>query len=586
MTAHVCHLVLLSTGLILAVAACRRQSPEDRAAGMPAGSAVVAARSSGMRIVQVLVPDSAGLRHFLETVDTVRGATVDVHWSSNTVRLDRVETLRSLRRVSRDGVTFTFDPAEPKIRGLHPGQVLLVWGVALRKVTGVEARSSAIIVRTDPVSLPEAIQNGSLAWKTQTSFAQGLITPAAPETDSGTRRVGLGGEPRLYHLAAYPLRPSGWGPAGQGENAGWNQTHEAGGEAPEAELPHHAEGEVGGYEFEIGYGWDGARLQFALEARKGDSPAFDKPEEAQGERTRAHGTRAMGGGGQEKPEVKPLTEEEKRQAKEREEEEANTKPGVGEIEHPGSALTPKGLFGLASEVFDLRIRVRGHLDDFATEGRLVIANASLGNFRVAISDIHGEADLDWIARLGASGTFSENVKVEVPWNFDVPLIIAGIPFVVEIGVNFLAAPALTSRYASAAGSYHIALQGGVTIEATPSAMNTEGGLTGTPETTHRQVTSLGVSGILVAAQMPRIGFGLGLFNTSAVAYVDHVLATSIVSAGGTSLVPCRRFQMNSAVGAGLGVQLLGIPIPGLGKKRILAQHDWVTTEPEGANCKV
>jgi hypothetical protein len=44
--------------------------------------------------------------------------------------------------------------------------------------------------------------------------------------------------------------------------------------------------------------------------------------------------------------------------------------------------------------------------------------------------------------------------------------------------------------------------------------------------------------------------------------------------------------MNSAVGAGLGVQLLGIPIPGLGKKRILAQHDWVTTEPEGANCKV
>jgi hypothetical protein len=117
-------------------------------------------------------------------------------------------------------------------------------------------------------------------------------------------------------------------------------------------------------------------------------------------------------------------------------------------------------------------------------------------------------------------------------------------------------------------------------------MNTGGGLTGTPESTHRQVTTLRVSGILVAAQMPRIGLELGLFNTSAVAYVGHVLATSIVSAGGTSLVPCRRYQMNSSFGAGLGVQLLGIQIPGLGKNKILSQHDWVTTEPEGANCQV
>jgi hypothetical protein len=42
-----------------------------------------------------------------------------------------------------------------------------------------------------------------------------------------------------------------------------------------------------------------------------------------------------------------------------------------------------------------------------------------------------------------------------------------------------------------------------------------------------------------------------------VAHVDHVLATSVVTAGGLSLIPCRRWQLNSSFGAGVGVQLLG-----------------------------
>ena len=87
--------------------------------------------------------------------------------------------------------------------------------------------------------------------------------------------------------------------------------------------------------------------------------------------------------------------------------------------------------------------------------------------------------------------------------------------------------------------------------------------------------------------MPRIGFGLGLLNTSAVAYVDHVLATSVVTAGGLSLIPCRRWQLNSSFGAGVGVQLLGIKIPGLGSKRTLGTPiDKVVTEPPGVNCQV
>ncbi len=570
-------LALLGASLLMAVTGCRRGAGSESAAG-------TAASGSRLGIAQVLVPDSAGLRRYLETVDTVRGATAELRWSPNTVRLDRVETLRSLRRVSRDGAAFTFDAAEPKIRGLAPGRVLLVWGIALRKVRALEPRGGVIVVRTDPVSLPEAIEEGRIEWKSRAGFARGLLSPGAPETDSVRRHAAARTPPGLVRFASYGLLATG--------GAGPPVQEEAPGETPEpedkgeGELPHHAEGEIGGYEFEVGYGWDRAKLQFQLEARKGEPQAFDEPEEAQGERTRAHGTRGAGGKGLE-PEERPLTAEEKKRAREHEELEQHTRQGIGEIEHPGGLLTPKGLFGLAAEAFDLRIRVRGHLDDFATEGRLAIHNAALGNFRLAISELRGEADLDWVARLGAPGTFSENIKVEVPWYFDIPLLIAGIPFVVEIGVNFLAAPALTSQYASAAGGYHIAFQGSATVTATPASADAEGDLSGTPEVSQRQITSLGVSGVLVAAQVPRVGFGLGLFNTSAVAYVDHVLATSIVTAGGTSLIPCRRYQINSSFGAGVAVQLLGIKIPGLSQKKLLKQpFDTVITEPPGANCKV
>lgn len=37
-------------------------------------------------IAPVLVADSAGIRHYLETVDTVKGPTFDVTWSPNAVR--------------------------------------------------------------------------------------------------------------------------------------------------------------------------------------------------------------------------------------------------------------------------------------------------------------------------------------------------------------------------------------------------------------------------------------------------------------------------------------------------------------------
>jgi hypothetical protein len=69
--------------------------------------------------------------------------------------------------------------------------------------------------------------------------------------------------------------------------------------------------------------------------------------------------------------------------------------------------------------------------------------------------------------------------------------------------------------------------------------------------------------------------------------VDHVIATSVVTEGMLGLVPCRRYQINDTFGAGVGVQILGIPVPGMGSKHTLGTpYEKVMTEPEGFNCKV
>ena len=233
-------------------------------------------------------------------------------------------------------------------------------------------------------------------------------------------------------------------------------------------------------------------------------------------------------------------------------------------------------------MFDLRVKVRGHLDGFDTSGDISTASSALGKFKAKVEKLNGSADLDWIARLGEKGVFSEKVKLEIPFNYDIPLIIGGLPFMVEIGANLLVTPGLTSHHASATGSYHIVFDGSAGITATGTDVKTESSLTGNVESGQRQVTSVGVSAVLVAAQVPRIGFGLGLLNTSAVAFVDHVIAASVVTEGMLGLAPCHRYQINSTFGAGVGVKILGIPVPGMNTKHTLGTpFQKVETEPPG-----
>jgi hypothetical protein len=143
--------------------------------------------------------------------------------------------------VSRDGATFTFAPGDPTISALTPGKILLVWGIALRKVTAVESQAAGTVVRTDVVSLPEALPEGHIAWSGHTALGQGIVTPAAAPGDTVSKRTSLGPVPGagLFRFASWQGEdhPED-GEAKQGED-------NEGDAAEEAELPHHSDGEYG-----------------------------------------------------------------------------------------------------------------------------------------------------------------------------------------------------------------------------------------------------------------------------------------------------------------------------------------------------
>jgi len=77
--------------LVLAAAAGCRARPKPEANGAPPGESQSASGAARLRtgLAPLLVADSAGIRSYLETVDTVRGATFDVIWNPNSVRLTR-----------------------------------------------------------------------------------------------------------------------------------------------------------------------------------------------------------------------------------------------------------------------------------------------------------------------------------------------------------------------------------------------------------------------------------------------------------------------------------------------------------------
>jgi hypothetical protein len=109
-----------------------------------------------------------------------RGKVVyNVKYQPRTVVFDEPATERAFRSVSRDGSTYVLEASEPAVRELKPGSVLFLYGVALRKVTGLRTKGSDVVVSTTQAELTDAIRDGEIAWEVPVDFTAGTTTTVA-----------------------------------------------------------------------------------------------------------------------------------------------------------------------------------------------------------------------------------------------------------------------------------------------------------------------------------------------------------------------------------------------------------------------
>ena len=97
----------------------------------------------------------------------------DVTYKPGVVVVDQATVGAALRDMSDDGATFTFDASASGLDGLKPGAVVLVWGLALRKITSVDTQGTTLVVQTDPAALTDAIQDGTIRWDQAIDFTTG-----------------------------------------------------------------------------------------------------------------------------------------------------------------------------------------------------------------------------------------------------------------------------------------------------------------------------------------------------------------------------------------------------------------------------
>jgi len=117
------------------------------------------------------------------------GNVYKVTYSPNTVVIDRATVLKSLQSISSDESVLVFDDAEPALRAVAPGKVILLERIGLRRVRDVRRDGGHLAVLTEPAALTDAITDGIIKWNIPVHFAD--MTTTARENGEGTDGLGL-----------------------------------------------------------------------------------------------------------------------------------------------------------------------------------------------------------------------------------------------------------------------------------------------------------------------------------------------------------------------------------------------------------
>lgn len=102
------------------------------------------------------------------------GSTLDVTLTEGTILLPLESIASGLIGEDETSGSYSFRPATPGLDQIQVGSVVILAGKALRRVSAIEDRGGEIVVSTQPATLNEAIQDGTIDWKQQLDFGGGV----------------------------------------------------------------------------------------------------------------------------------------------------------------------------------------------------------------------------------------------------------------------------------------------------------------------------------------------------------------------------------------------------------------------------
>jgi hypothetical protein len=109
----------------------------------------------------------------VEDLTKLPGTVFQVTYNDNTVVVEQATVQRVLRGVSRDHRSFLLDNSDESIKKLAPGKVVLLKGLALRKVVAMAPHgSSQVEVKTERAALMDAISDGTVKFAYPVKFGK------------------------------------------------------------------------------------------------------------------------------------------------------------------------------------------------------------------------------------------------------------------------------------------------------------------------------------------------------------------------------------------------------------------------------
>jgi hypothetical protein len=602
--------------------------------------------------------DPDQIRAYLRTVKEIRPTKFEVQWSPATVAVSKDEALRSLLGVSRDGSTFRFVGTEPVVARIKPGSILWIYDIAVRHVDRVTAAGAVTVIHTSPASLTQAFTNADIEFDAAPNLTDhygGYRPHLMPAHTATVPRRGppAGTLPVLWHGHAGPmplLRVNDEPAPAPAPGADDQQDDDPDGDYGETRPAGDAvSGELAGFEYSVAYDTQSDGVTLYLEARKKDDGDPEQMEEKMedAEKEAAAAEKDLNKNLKELDELDAslhtdqasLAEMELQYQKQlsflqgkgdtageqtltrqfqfdhnklqsqldalsrtraavyaiRQQDEAR----LHKLEEAGRKV--KELFSIISDNLDVRFKAQADVHDFDVLGTLMIADGNLTQARAQFRNLQGKVHIDFVGRWGKPGNGEVKVPVmHLPYVFNVPFPVGGFPLVIQLGSDFSATVFLAGNHATQQFSGDYVFSGSTGFTATGAGATDNTSMSSEEPTVSAAVAnSSGVSGLVLAIQVPRLGLGVGVFGASSVVYTDIVNVVTMVNSAAVSTgimltPPCKRTTYTTYGHVGIDTQVMPLPIPfvsdALHKKlsttKEIFQHAHEVLDPPVKGCEV